>query len=212
MGRSVLALGLAASLISSAVLAQTQSQSLPQNLDGWQGFKFGMGPDQARKVPGFEFGRYSRKNLLDQNQGAMAAKTPATINGVPYKFDLWFNAFESLYQILMQNEKTTSRAECEANFLKLLATSEKSYGEFKPVYDERKKNDQDTVPIAIEWKKSEGANSQYQLATAYLGLETASVWDARRTYGRRYLDLAAMWSAGREDSQAVCLMQLDFRA
>jgi len=203
MLRSVMALALGASLMSSGAFGQS--------LDGWQGFKFGMGPDQVRKVPGFEFGRYSKKNLLDQNQGAMASKKPTAINGVPYKFDVWFNAFEALYEILFQNEQTTTRAECEAGFLKLLADNEKSYGEFKPVYDERKKNDQDTVPIAIEWRKSDGP-SHYQLATAYLGLETASVWDARKNYGRRYLDLAAIWSAGRDDAKAVCLTQIDYRA
>ena len=202
MRRSFLALALAATLTSTASA---------QTLDGWQGFKFGMGPDQVRKVPGFEFGRYSRKNLLDENQGAMAATKPIPINGVPYKLDVWFNAFEALYDIVFQNETTTNRAQCEAAFLKLLAQSEKTYGEFKPVYNEKKKNDQDTLPISIEWKKAAGASS-YQLATAYLGLETASVWDARKVYGRRYLDLAAIWSAGRDDAQAVCLTQIDYRA
>lgn len=203
MLRSGLALALAAGLLACA-------SASAQSLDGWQGFRFGMGPDQARKVPGFEFGRYSRKNLMDQNQGAMASKKPAAINGVPYKFDLWFNAFEHLYEIALQNQKTTTRADCEAAFLTLLANSEKSYGEFKPVYAEHKKNDQDALPISIEWRKSAGP-SQYQLATAYLGLETASVWDARRNFGARYLDIAAMWSAGRDDAQAVCLTQLDYR-
>jgi hypothetical protein len=202
MIRSGLALLAAAMLLTGAAGAQ--------GLDGWQGFKFGMGPDQARKVPGFEFGRYSRKNLMDENQGAMASKKPALINGVPYKFDLWFNAFEHLYEINLQNQKTTSRAACEATFLAALATSEKTYGEFAPVYSERKKNDQDVMPLSIEWRAS--GKSRYQLATAYLGLETASVWDARKVYGpRRYLDIAAVWSAGRDDAQAVCLTQLDYR-
>lgn len=207
MLRSALALALGAGLVVSTM---APAQTLLA-VDGWQGFKFGLKPDQARKVPGFEFGRYSAKNLLTQNQGAMASKKPALINGVPFKFDLWFNAFESLYQILMQNQTVTTRAECEAGFLNLLAYSEKTYGEFKPVYAARKANEQDQLPVAIEWRKA-GGPSQYQLATAYLGIETASVWDARKYDGRHYLDIAAIWSAGAKDSQAVCLMQMDFRA
>jgi len=204
MQRSIAVVALAATFFAPVA-------GFGQTLDGWSGFEFGMGPDQARKVPGYQFGRYSRKNLLDQNQGAMASKNPVTIDGNPYKFDLWFNAFESLYEINLQNEATGSRAECEARFLSLLTASEKTYGDFAPLYKEHKKNDQDTLPISIEWKQS-GGKSRYQLATAYLGVETASVWDARKVYGGRYLDIATIWSAPRDDAQAVCLTQLDYRA
>lgn len=207
MLRSVLALALGASfLLSAPALGQTA-----QTLDGWQGFKFGLSPDQARKVPGAEFGRYSRKNLLDQNQGAMASKQPATINGMGFKFDLWFNAFEHLYEIALQNQKVITRAECEMGFLTLLAAYEKTHGEFKPVYTARKANEKDQLPVAIEWRKA-GGPSQYQLATAYLGAETASVWEARKVYGARtYLDIAAVWSAGSNTTQALCLTQIDYR-
>lgn len=205
--RSGLVLALAAGiLVCGGAMAE-----VPDNLEGWQGFKFGLTPDQARRVPGYELGRYSRKNLLNQNQGAMASIKPAAIHGMPFKFDLWFNAFERLYEIALQNQKITTRAECELSFLSLLAAEEKTYGEFKPVYAARKANERDQMPVAIEWRKGEGP-SQYQLATAYLGEETASVWDARKVYGpRKYLDIAVMWSAGEKNPQALCLTQIDYR-
>ncbi len=209
MLRSTLVLALAASVPIISFLAGAPASA--QTLDGWQGFKFGLSPDQARKVPGFQFGRYSRKNLMDQNQGAMASTKPVIINGMGFKFDLWFNAFERLYEIALQNQKITTRAECEIGFISLLATQEKAYGEFKPVYTARKAREGDQMPLAIEWRKA-GGPSQYQLATAYMGFETASVWNARKVYdARHYLDIAAMWSAGSKTTQAVCLTQIDYR-
>jgi len=180
-------------------------------LDGWSAFKFGMSPGQARAVPGQVFGRFSGKNILNQNSGAMASKKPAIVYGVPYTFDLLFNAFETLNRISMWNETTTTRADCETRFLTLMPQLEKTYGAFLPVYPQQKKNDQDQLPIAVEWKSTMGA-SRYQLATVYMGEETASVWNARRVFGGRFVDAVAIWSAAKDDAQAVCLTELDFKA
>jgi hypothetical protein len=180
-----------------------------QVLEGWGGLRFGMSPDTARAVPGLSFGRYSAKDLLQRNLGAMASTKPALINGIPYKFDLFFNAYSALYEIALWNEKPTNRAECEARFLSLLNGLEKSYGAFTPVYPLRKKDDQDQMPTSVEWI---GQPARYALATVYLGQETANVWNGRKDIAGRYVDAAAVWSGATEESQAVCLTELDFKA
>lgn len=194
-----------------ALAASGAVSAAPDTLDGWGALKFGMSPDQARGVPGFTFGRYGAKNILNQNQGAMASKKPVLANGVPYSLDLNFNAFEVLARITLQNEKPTSQADCRDRFLGLLAQLEKTYGALSPVYAARKKNDQDLLPIAIEWQNGLGA-SRYQLATVFMGTETAYVWDARKSFDARYVDVSAVWSAPHDDEQAVCLTQMDFKA
>ena len=179
-------------------------------LDGWGAFKFGFSPDQARAVPGLSFGRYSAKDLLERNVGAMASKKPVAVYGVSYSLDLFFNSFQALNQISLQNEKTTIRADCETTFLTLLSQLEKTYGKFSPVFPEEKKNDQAQLPISVEWKASAGA-SHYQLATAYLNQETAYVWNARLVQGGHFVDAATVWSAPQDDAQAVCLTEIDYQ-
>ncbi|HWY63114.1 MAG TPA: hypothetical protein VNW15_14525 [Rhizomicrobium sp.] len=206
MPRSVSGFSLVIVLLASAAPARGADA-----LNGWGDFRFGMSPEQARAVPGQAFGRFSAKNILNQNDGAMASKKPAMLYGIPYTFDLLFNAFQALNRISMWNENTISRAECETRFLTLVPQLEKSYGALLPVYPERKKNNQDQLPISLEWKNTAGA-SRYQLATVYMGGETAYVWNARKVFDRGYVDAAAVWSAPQEDSQAVCLMELDFKS
>ena len=197
-------------LIFAALLAGAAPARGAPGLEGWGAFKFGMSPDQARAVPGQSFGRYGAKNLLDQMAGAMASKKPEVIFGVSYTLDLYFNSFQALNEISLQNEKTLSQSDCQDRFLLLLGQLEKTYGPFLPVYPEQKKNDQALLPISVEWKNSPGA-SRYQLATVYLNEETAYVWNARKVFGGRFMDAAVVWSAAHDDDQAVCLTALDYK-
>jgi hypothetical protein len=200
----------AGGLIFAGLLAGAAPAPAAESLDGWGGLKFGMSPDQARSVPGLSFGRFGAKNLMNQNAGAMGANKGTLINGITYTMDLFFNAYEALNEISMQNQKTISMADCQDRFLILLGQQEKSYGAFLPVYPEQKKNDQAELPISIEWKTSPGA-SRYQLATVFMPEETAYVWDARKVFGNRFVDAAAVWSAPHDDAQAVCLTELDYK-
>src|ERR1700722_18459035 len=165
MPRPVCFFALCAVLVTSAAPAS----SVPA-LDGFGAFKFGMSPGQARAVPGQIFGAFSAKNLLEENIGSMASKKPAMVYGASYSFDLFFNSFQALRKVSLQNQKTSARADCENTFLALLSQLEKTYGKLSPVYPQRKKDDQAQVPISVEWKSSAGA-SRYQLATVYLAQE-----------------------------------------
>ncbi|HWC62155.1 MAG TPA: hypothetical protein VG501_00935 [Rhizomicrobium sp.] len=200
----------ALALLLAAAPAGAQDQE-GQVLDGWRDMKFGMSPEQARALPGRDFGRYSRKDLLDRNNGAMGSKKPELVNGVAYNFNLYFNSFERLYDLGFWHQTPTSQADCEGRFLTLLQTLEKSYGKFAPVYPPRTKNDQDQLPMSIIWKNAPGV-SRYQEVTAYLASETAHVWDARRLFNGRYIDAAAVWSAEREGANALCLTEIDVRS
>jgi hypothetical protein len=182
-----------------------------QSLDGWGAFRFGMSPDQARAVPGTEFGRYSRKDILQRDNGAMASKKPALMNGVAYNFNLYFNAFDRLYEVGLWHETTTSQADCESRFLALLDALERSYGKFAPLYPQKVRNDQDQLPMTITWKNGLGG-SRYQQATVYMSAETAYVWEARKSFDSHYVDAAAVWSAESESANAVCLTEIDVRA
>ncbi len=204
MQRSVLGLILAAGLA-----ATTAAAAPAPTLDGWGPLKFGMSPDQARAVPGQVFGRFAAKDLLERNLGSMPSKKPALIGGLPFNFDLFFNAYSALNEIGMWNEKNSSRADCQAGFLALLGGLEKSYGAFAPVYPERKKNDQDQLPMSIEWI---GSPPHYHLATVYMDQETATVWNGRKNLGDRYVDTSAVWSAPDDKSQSVCLTEIDFKS
>jgi len=196
-------------VVAAGILAMAASAAFAQTLEGWGPLKFGMSPDQARAVPGLAFGRYMAKDLLERNLGAMASKKPALIGGVAYNFNLLFNAYSALYEIGMWSEKNSSRADCQTAFLALLGGLEKNYGAFAPVYPERKKNDQDQLPMSIEWI---GTPPHYHLATVYLNQETASVWNGRRVIGNRYVDASAVWSAPDDESQSVCLTEIDFKS
>ena len=190
-------------------MAIAASAASAQTLEGWGALKFGMSPDQARAVPGLAFGRYTHKDLLERNLGAMASKKPALIGGVPYNFNLFFNAYSALYEIGMWSEKNSSHADCQAAFLALLGGLEKNYGAFAPVYPVRKKNDQDQLPMSIEWI---GTPPHYHLATVYMDQETAYVWNGRKSFGERYVDASTVWSAPDDDAQSVCLTEIDFKS
>jgi hypothetical protein len=139
----------------------------------------------------------------------MASQKPGVIGGVPFSFNLFFNAYSALYEIGMWNEKNGSRTECQNGFLSLLGGMEKSYGAFAPVYPAHKKNDQDQLPISIE---QIGTPPHYHLATVYLNQETATVWNGRKSLGERYVDVSAVWSAPNDDAQSVCLTEIDFKS
>ena len=206
MPRPVCVFALCAALAATAAPAF----SAP-TLDGFGAFKFGMSPGQARAVPGQIFGAFSAKNLLEENIGSMASKKPAIVYGGSYSFDLYFNSFQALREISLQNQKITGWTDCENTFLTLLSQLEKTYGRLSPVYPQQKKDDQAQLPISVEWKSSPGA-SRYQLATVYLAQETAYVWNARVLMDGRYVDAATIWSAPQIDAQADCLTEIDFNA
>ena len=107
------------------------------------------------------------------------------------------------------DQRDSSRADCQASFLTLLGGLEKDFGAFAPVYPVRKKNDQDELPMSIEWI---GTPPHYQLATAYLNQETAYVWNGRKTIDGRYVDASAVWSAPTDDGQSACLTEINFRS
>ena len=181
-----------------------------QALDGWGAYKFGLTPDAARAVPGQVFGPYSPKNLMNENRGAMGAKKNAPLFGLPWTLDLLFNSSEKLNEITLENEKKSSRDECEKTFLTVLAQLEKSYGGFAPLNPERKRNDTDTPPTSLEWR-AQGA-SRYQFATVALEDEYAFVWKARKSAGANTLDLTASWSGKPEDRAAPCVANMDYSA
>lgn len=110
----------------------------------------------------------------------------------------------------LRHEDTTSRAACESHFRAVLHVLEKGYGKFAPLYPQRAKNDQDWLPMALTWKNGVG-NSRYQEATVYMSAETAHVWDARRRLEGRTIDAAAVWSAGSESTDSVCLTEITVR-
>src|ERR1700722_3361438 len=174
--------------MAAGILAMAAFTASAQTLEGGCALKFGMSPDQARALPGLAFGRYTAKDLLERNLGAMASTKPALIGGVPYNFNLFFTAYSTLYEIGMWSEKNSSHDDCQAAFLALLGGLEKNYGAFAPVYPVRKKNDQDQLPMSIEWI---GTPPHYHLVTAYLNQETAYVWNGRKSIGNRYVDASA---------------------
>jgi hypothetical protein len=187
-------------LLATPVLAS-------QAIDGWNGYKFGMSPDAARAIPGISFGPYSSKNLMNENVGAMSSKM-AMLNGRAYTLDLFFDASQKLNRAYLENQITASRPECEKRFLDLVTLMEKSYGRFLAVNPQRQRNNADTPPVSLVWKK-QGANS-YELATIFLNGETASAWRARNVQGGKYVDIAATWSGKTDDAHSACVTNLDF--
>jgi hypothetical protein len=180
-----------------------------ETLDGWNAYKFGMSPDAARAVPGQTFGPYSPKNLMNENRGAMSAKKPVSLFALPWTLDLFFNASEKLDEITLENEKKSSRNDCEKTFLTGLAQLEKSYGGFSTVNPQRNRNDADTPPTALEWR-AQGA-SHYQFATVALAEEYAFVWKARRNSGGNTVDLTASWSGKPDEKSAPCVTNMDYK-
>src|SRR6202012_2612345 len=146
--------------------------------DGWQGYKFGLSPDQARAVPGMVFGPYSAKNLWNENKGAMGAKGQPKIFGLPWALDLFFNDGQKLNEISLENEKKSSRDDCQLAFAFALSQMEKIYGGFQPVNPERKRLDSDAPPTSVEYRALGG--SRYELAMVSLPDEYAYVWKARK--------------------------------
>ena len=117
---------------------------------------------------------------------------------------------QTLAEITLQDEKPASRDDCQNSFLLLLARLEKSCGKFGPFYPEQRANPHSLLRMSVEWKNSH-ALSRYQLITVFLPLETAYVWNARRNFGARYVDLAAIWSAQQASDPSTCMTVLDFK-
>lgn len=181
-----------------------------QPLDGWNGYKFGQSPDAARAVPGLTFGRFTPKNLMNEDAGAMSAQNNAMLNGRAYRMTLLFNASQKLTEIILENQIDLNQPDCEKRFLGLMTVLEKTYGPFKAVDPQRKRNDAETPPTALAWKKQ--GPSGYQLSTVFLSSETASAWKARVVQNANYADVTAAWSGKADSDQAPCLTDVDFKA
>jgi hypothetical protein len=202
MWRSALSFGVAALLLVAPAFAA-------QLLGGWNGYQFGMSPNKARAVPGIVFGKYSAKNLQDQDIGAMSAQRPVLLNGIALSLDLIFEPPKKLSKISLANQTRTMQAGCETRFIGMLAFLEKTYGGFAPLNPQRlKKNDQDELPSTVVWKTRAGL--RYQLTTVPLADETGYVWAARKSDGKHSLDVAATWSAKDGDRGIACLINVDF--
>jgi hypothetical protein len=202
MPRSVLSLAVFAALLATPVFGA-------QPLDGWGGYKFGMSPDAARAVPGQVFGPYSAKNLWNENKGAMGAKKQSMVYGLGWALNLFFDSYEKLNEVSLENERNSSRGDCEKNFLSILGQLEKSYGGFSPVNPQRKRVDTDTPPTSLEWR-AQGA-SGYQFAVVSYEDEYAFVWKARRTVAGNFVDVAATWASKPDDPSAPCITDIDYQ-
>jgi hypothetical protein len=209
MSRSALSFCLVTLFGAALVLVAPLAVFAAAPLDGWNGYKFGLSPDDARAVPGIAFGKYSAKNLQDQDIGAMSAQRPIRLNGIAFSLDLLFEPPKMLSRISMANETKTAQPDCETRFVGMLSFLEKSYGGFAPFSPQRqKKNDQDELPSTVAWKSQAGL--RYQLTTVPLPDETGYVWAARKTDGKHTLDVAATWSAKDGDTGIACLINVDF--
>lgn len=202
MSRSALSFGVAALVLAAPAFAA-------ETLDGWNGYKFGLSPNAARAVPGVSLGKYSAKNLQDQDIGAMSAQKPVRMNGMAFSLDLVFEPPKRLSKISVANQTRTTQPGCETRFIGMLSFLEKTYGGFAPPNPQRlKKNDRDELPSTVVWKSRAGL--RYQLTTVPLAEETGYVWAARKSDGRRSLDVAATWSAKDGDRDIACLINVDF--
>jgi hypothetical protein len=193
-------------LLPTLTLVTPALAALP--IDGWNGYKFGMSPNAARAVPGVTFGPYSAKNLMNENVGAMASKK-AQLNGRDYTLDLYFDASQKLNRAFLENQiNASSQPDCEKRFLDLVSLMEKTYGGFKAPNPQRARNNAETPPMSLVWKKQ--GVSGYQLSTVFLEGETASAWKARVTQAKNTMDISATWSGKPEDKRNACVTSLDF--
>jgi hypothetical protein len=190
-------------------------------LPGWSVFKFGMTPQQVLAIRNYDFAGYVPLTPSGEDLGAITPKKQAVLYGLSYRLTLFFARHQTpgrrelvppqtLGEIALQHEDPASRNDCQNTFLLLLAKLEKQYGTFGPTYPEKQKNPRDPLPMAVTWKNS-GALSRYQVITLFLPLETATVWNARRNFGARYVDLAAIWSAQQQSDPSTCMTMLDFK-
>ena len=202
MSRSLLPFGFAALVLAAPAFAA-------EELDGWNGYKFGLSPGEARAVPGVTLGKYSAKNLQDQDIGAMSAQNPVLINGMGFSLDLIFEPPKRLSKISLENQTRTTQPACETRFIAMLSFLQKTYGGFAPFSPQRlKKSDQDELPSTVAWKSQAGL--RYQLTTVPLAEETGYVWAARKSDGKHSLDVAATWSAKDGETGITCLINVDF--
>jgi hypothetical protein len=204
MLRSTFSFGVAGVLLMTAL---PTFAALP--LDGWNGYKFGMSPDQARAVPGVVFGKYSAKDLQDRDIGAMSAQQPVRMNGIAFSLDFIFEPPKKLSRISLENQVTTTQPACETRFIGMLSFLEKTYGGFAPINPQRpKEDDRDQLPSTVEWKSQAGLH--YQVTTVPLANETGHVWSARKTDSKHSINVSATWSAKDGDTGITCLMNVDF--
>ena len=190
-------------------------------LPGWSVFRFGMSPQQVLAIPGYDFAKYIPATPSGEDLGAITPKKEVQLYGLAYRFALFFTRHQepghrelipaqTLGEIALQHEEAASQADCQNAFLLLLARLESSYGKFGPIYPERKESLKDRLPMSVEWKNG-GSSLRYQLITVFLPLETAYVWNARRNFGSRYVDLTAIRSAQHAADPSTCLTILDFK-
>ena len=194
--------------LAAAFVAATLPAFALETLDGWGGYKFGITPDQVRAVPGQSFGEYRVAKIDDENVGSMAAQKSATINGISYTLVVHFRPLLRLSNISLTNQTKGSRPDCEKRFLNLLSQVEKRYGGFSAVDPQHPQDAQDQIPSLLVWKNQ--AASRYQLSTIPRGDETAYVWEARKSDGPRYVDIAATWIAKDDETAITCLMDINY--
>jgi hypothetical protein len=197
------------SIVAGFLLLSELPAFAARPLQGWNGYKFGMRPEEVRAVPGITLGQYSAKDLQDRDVGSMSAQQPVRMNGIAFSLDLIFEPPKSLSKISLENQVGTTQPGCETRFIGLSSFLEKTYGGFAPINPQRlKKDDRDELPSTVVWKSHAGL--RYQLTTVPLADETVHVWAARNTDGKYSLDVSATWSAKDGDTGITCLIHVDF--
>lgn len=114
--------------VMAAIVALSASPS--HAADGWRGYRFGMGRDEARALPGisWEADEEVVPNFIVVNSAA-----PVQVDGKSYDVSLSFSPASHLHQIAFAHRLPAAAAAiCRVEFETQLAQLERTYGPFLP--------------------------------------------------------------------------------
>ena len=211
------------SLIGAVVLGLSalgaQAQQVTE-IDGWQSYKFGMTPDEARAVPRLDWGKLDHSTFaLDANAAALPAMTSITTikrAGHSFAIELSFDQ-DKLENVTLRttNEDTIPfrrRSECVERFEDLLRDFEHRYGPFIPFQSAHPTERVGAMDQSIEWRTLSDSASQYQLAREEFAGTIAAEADARTKWGPPGVQLHMSWSRGSASQGRSCELEIRYRS
>ena len=170
--------------------------------DGWDGYKFGMTPQQVRDVPGFKWDHLQKTAVLHFVIYRMDSNDPMTLDGHDYKPSLFFDEKQKLDGILLTSVEKKTPQQCETSLQQLVQAHQKRFGDFSPKVQQRSQHGLESV-----WHGVAGTHSQYSAVTMTTANGSQERFEARREFhdaSDTIVDLTA------EPDQDTCKLQIQF--
>jgi hypothetical protein len=204
------------SVVALAALSAPAPATDSKGLEGWGDYKFGMTPEQVKKIPKASWLDLKTTEFLGVVINRLQASTLFEIAQRSFSASFYFQSqglpAPSLQQLMFENKASgQSAASCEAIFLDLLRYAEEQHGAFQATTPAQPEKVESYGSLAIEWRNRPQYKSTYEVRDMKINAGEAApaertiVAQAVRPFGQSYMSVATTFNP----ASSECEFKLD---